>query len=130
MSMSCAIHGRHIGRGKQSALIPHFHRHRASADALENLVRKAFGDHTAWRGIEHKRRRMCHQQTSRSANSIRKFATDGTSIKISATIATRNGEQQQLPGEADARMLRASHCTHEQYRCIMHPISNIASTEN
>ena len=97
--------GRHIGRRKQSALIPHFHRHRASADALENLVRKAFGDHTAWRGIEHKRSRMCRRKPV--VQPIQSKICDRRHINQNFRHHhEQNGEQQQLSGEADAQCSR------------------------
>ena len=78
ISMSCAMLGRHVGRSEQAPLIAHLHRHRARADAAENLVRQTFRHHAAWCGVEHERRRVRGGQADRSASSSRKFATDGT----------------------------------------------------
>ena len=49
-------HLRHVGGRKQAALRARLHRHRAGADAAENLPRQSVRHHAARRCIEHQRR--------------------------------------------------------------------------
>ena len=48
--------GRHVGGGKQPASLAHFQRHRARADALEQLARDPLGHHAVGRGLKHQSR--------------------------------------------------------------------------
>ena len=48
--------GRHLPGRQQAALLAHLHRHRAGADAVQDLTRDRVRDHAVRRGLEHQRR--------------------------------------------------------------------------
>ena len=131
MSMSCSILRRHIGGGEQAALGAHLHRHRARADAVQDLLRQAFRHHAARRGIEHQRGGVRGGQAV--VEPVEPEIGDRRHVDENFRHHhEQDGEEQQLAGKADARAARAGRGAVGATGSLVGsvPGSNIASTEN
>ena len=91
---------RQIGAGEQAALLPHLDRHRAGADALENLPRQRIRDHARRRRVQHQRRGTGRRDAV--VEPVHAEIRDRRHVDHQAgDHDQRNGEQQQLAGQAE-----------------------------
>ena len=95
-----------IGTGEQPALLSHLDRHRAGADAAENLPRQRIRHHAGGRGIQHQRGGIgCRQPVVEPVHP--EVGDRGHVDQDFRQDHQRNRQQQQLAGQAEpARRLR------------------------
>ena len=99
--------GRHVGGGQQPALVAHLHRHRARADAVENLLGQAFRHHAARRRIEHQRRGVRGGQAI--VEPVEPEIGDRRHVNENFRHHhEQDGEEQQLAGQTDAHIARSA----------------------
>ena len=99
---------RQIGAGQQPALLPHLDGDRARADAGQDLPRQRIRDHARRGGIQHQRRGIRRRQPV--VQPVHPEIGDrGHVDQHSRDHDQRNGQQQQLAGQAEpARRLSAA----------------------